>query len=80
MNTTVRVTIVKDVEIEVADIALTSEAVSNFSAHMFDVDGPNDLIKFAAEQAVMNDSNNIEGIGPIKYYEKMVTVTTSIID
>lgn len=68
MKKTIRVTIEKEYEIELAPEVLTQEFVDEFESYMFELDG-NDLeekqeslFKFAATQAQYNPTF-IEGLG-----------------
>jgi len=50
MKKLVRVTIEKDIEIEIADEALTDAQIVEFSRYMWHVDGARDLFCYAARQ------------------------------
>ena len=65
MKKTVRVTIEKELEIQIPDHLLTQEHVDSFSKIMWEIDGPDGLFEHAGRQiAYYDDPIFVEGLGP----------------
>lgn len=54
---TLRVTIEKEIEIEIPDEYATEKYLEDFSRHMWVVDGVDDIVTFAARMAFADDGN-----------------------
>lgn len=64
-----RVTITKEIRVEIDDAHLTPEALAEFSASIYKVDRPIDLFECAAQQIARFEPSFVEGIGTaVPYY------------
>ena len=65
MKKTVRVTIEKEIEVEIPDSHLTPEYLVVFSETMWDVEEPDDLFRYAARHIAYYGDLFIEGLGEV---------------
>lgn len=63
MKKTVRVTIEKELEIDIPDELLTPEHVAAFSQSMWEIEGPDELFGHAARQIAYYGAHFVEGLG-----------------
>lgn len=78
MKKTVRVTITKEIEIDIPDEMLTDEALEEFSYYMFHVDSVEELFEHAGQYIARVDRDYVEGIGQVSYTEFFEDVETEI--
>lgn len=67
MKKTVRVTIEKELEIDIPDEMLTPEHVAAFSQTMWEINGPDELFGHAARQIAYYGAHFVEGIGKCEH-------------
>jgi len=67
MKKTVRVTIEKELEIDIPDEMLTPEHVEAFSKTMWEIEGPDELFGHVARQIAYYGAHFVEGIGPCEH-------------
>lgn len=80
MKKLVKVTIEKEIEIEIPDEMLTEEAIKEFCEHFYaDMDSEDAIIKYAAQYVAQFDRSFVEGIGNVSYTELDETVETEIL-
>jgi hypothetical protein len=65
---TIRVTIVKDLQIEIINERLTPEALKEFSDAIYGVSDPLEVFECAAQQIARFEPTFVEGIGPARPY------------
>jgi hypothetical protein len=64
MEQTFTVTVTKTVRVRIDDKHLTPSAVADFSAAIYEIDGPDSLMKHAAQMVAQHEDHFVEGIGP----------------
>ena len=79
MKKTVRVTITKEIEIDIPDEMLTDEALEEFSSYMFHVDSVEELFEHSGQYIARVDRDYVEGIGQVSYTEFFEDVETEIV-
>lgn len=79
MKKTVRVTITKEIEIDISDEMLTDDALEEFSSYMFQVDSVEELFEHAGQYIARFDESFVEGIGKVSYTEIYEDVETEVL-
>ena len=79
MKKTVRVTITKEIEIDIPDEMLTDEALEEFSSYMFHVDSVEELFEHAGQYIARVYRDYVEGIGQVVYTELFEDVETEVL-
>lgn len=79
MKKTVRVTITKEIEIDIPDEMLTDDAIMEFSSYMSHIDSVDELFEFAGQYVARLDMDFVEGIGEVQYTEFYEDVETEIL-
>jgi hypothetical protein len=64
MEQTFTVTVTKTVRVRIDDKHLTAAAVADFSSAIYKINGPDDLMKHAAQMVAQHEDHFVEGIGP----------------
>ena len=80
MKKTVRVTITKEIEIDISDEMLTDDALEEFSSYMFQVDSVEELFEHAGQYIARFDESFVEGIGQVSYTELFEDIETEVIE
>lgn len=68
MKKTIVVTIIKELEIEIEDALLTSEAMKGFSGIIFPVTEPYEIFFHVAKQVAQNGCHFVEGVGNATWF------------
>lgn len=79
MKKTVRVTITKEIEIDIPDEMLTDDALEEFSSYMFQVDSVEEFFEHAGQYIARFDESFVEGIGQVRYTELFEDVETEVL-
>jgi hypothetical protein len=61
---TMRVTITKEIEVEINDECLTPEWLAAFTETMFEIEGPVEMFGYVAGHIARFGNSFIEGVGP----------------
>ena len=80
MKKRVRVTVTKELDIEIPDEELSTEAIKGFTKHFFYVGSQDDMFEHAAQYVARLDTSFVEGIGKVEYTEIFEDVETEIIE
>lgn len=87
MKKTVRVTIEKEIEIDIDDALLTQGALAEFESYMFQLDSSDkvsDVFKYVATQVFEDDCMFVEGFGearPDRYVKQTDTkIVFNVVD
>lgn len=79
MKKTVRVTITKEIEIDISDEMLTDDAIMEFSSCISHIDSVDELFEFAGQYVARLDMDFVEGIGQVVYTELFEDVETEVL-
>ena len=80
MKKIVRVTITKEIEIDIPDEMLTDEALEEFSSYMYSVDSVEELFEHAGQYIARFGQGFVEGIGKVGYTELFEDVETEVLE
>lgn len=79
MKKTVRVTITKEIEIDIPDEMLTPDDILNFSTMMYTAESVDELFEHAGQYIARFGQDFVEGIGKVGYAELFEDVETEIL-
>jgi hypothetical protein len=80
MEQTFTITVTKTVRVRIDDKNLTAAAVANFSSAICKINGPDDLMKHAAQMVAQYEDHFVEGIGPAASFWQGETIGYKIED